>query len=681
MTSGQMRARAAIGLGTWALAAALLLVGGFLVLHAMWCGQAIRAYNNLGGTSSVGAFGRPIPAPLNRSVFLDGDSYAWVDYATRVGRGETFRVRRNEQDNYPFGREVHWGSGYVWILAAAGWVRKLVVGGDIGRNIEQAAVLVNPLLFFLLLTSAAVLTARSFGSRAAVILVLAAGGAHELYFAFYPGRPDHHGLIVATAWGTVFSLIGGGGGWVRADGEGMVAGGDGTPDWDRARRWFIASAVLGGVGFWVSAMTQSLVTALVCAGALAGSPFIADGARSGGLRYRPELWRLWGRVGAATSVFFYLLEYFPNHLAFRLEVNHPLYALAWWGCGELIARFLAWRAGFAQALRGRELTITVLAVAAVAAIPLVILLDGPRFYLPLDTLWVRMLRMVLEQQSPVPAELLREVGMLAAACLLSALVFAFRRPGKEIRFSFALVATCSLLTFGLALGMRRWIGLFEAMLVLQVTVCARHYTDCSTQGVGRRAPELLIIALLLVQFGFFGYRELTAADALRTARTNYFNLMEFSWLRSVAEAIRAETSSGRAVVLSDPGTCEVLGYFGDFNGITSQYWENLEGLRAAADIYVAKTDSEALELIRRRGITHIVLIRSYEPSKRFFELKYGRYDAREAFGTFGSKMHVKVLPAWIRAVPLVATAREFRGLDAEVFKVAAAPPAAPVQPP
>jgi hypothetical protein len=145
--------------------------------------------------------------------------------------------------------------------------------------------------------------------------------------------------------------------------------------------------------------------------------------------------------------------------------------------------------------------------------------------------------------------------------------------------------------------------------------------------------------------------------------------MEFSWLRSVAEAIRAEAPGGRAVVLSDPGTCEVLSYFGNLSGIDSQYWENLEGLRAAADIYTARTDDEALELIRRRGITHIVLIRTYEPSKRFFELKYGRYDPNEAFNTFGSKMHVRLLPAWLRRVRLHATAREFEGLDADVFEV------------
>ncbi|HTB63867.1 MAG TPA: J domain-containing protein [Opitutales bacterium] len=55
----------------------------------------------------------------------------------------------------------------------------------------------------------------------------------------------------------------------------------------------------------------------------------------------PTLWQLWGTAVAATSIFYYLLEYAPSHFTMRLEINHPFYALAAFGAGGLLCR-LSW---------------------------------------------------------------------------------------------------------------------------------------------------------------------------------------------------------------------------------------------------------------------------------------------------------------------------------------------------
>jgi hypothetical protein len=74
------------------------------------------------------------------------------------------------------------------------------------------------------------------------------------------------------------------------------------------------------------------VGALIGVGAARGAT--ATTAR----RLEPTLFRAWGVAGAVASLSFYLVEYFPAHLGMRLEVNHPLYALAFFGGGDLIAR-------------------------------------------------------------------------------------------------------------------------------------------------------------------------------------------------------------------------------------------------------------------------------------------------------------------------------------------------------
>src|SRR5208283_5985091 len=43
-------------------------------------------------------------------------------------------------------------------------------------------------------------------------------------------------------------------------------------------------------------------------------------------------------AGCAASFAAYAIEYFPAQMGWRLEVNHPLYGLAWLGGGELICQ-------------------------------------------------------------------------------------------------------------------------------------------------------------------------------------------------------------------------------------------------------------------------------------------------------------------------------------------------------
>ena len=114
----------------------------------------------------------------------------------------------------------------------------------------------------------------------------------------------------------------------------------------QARNWFIASGIAGGVGLWVSTASEAPVLAEVGLGALLATGLLARGAKKDSpVQADPSLWRVWGWSGAATSIFFYLLEYFPSHMGMRLEVNHPLYAFAWAGGGEILFRLCRWWGG------------------------------------------------------------------------------------------------------------------------------------------------------------------------------------------------------------------------------------------------------------------------------------------------------------------------------------------------
>jgi hypothetical protein len=65
---------------------------------------------------------------------------------------------------------------------------------------------------------------------------------------------------------------------------------------------------------------------------LAGAAFV--------IRPTAETARAWscGAPSSRASLGFYAIEYFPQHMALRLEVNHPLHSIAWLAAGELAAR-------------------------------------------------------------------------------------------------------------------------------------------------------------------------------------------------------------------------------------------------------------------------------------------------------------------------------------------------------
>src|SRR5207249_56658 len=141
------------------------------------------------------------------------------------------------------------------------------------------------------------------------------------------GVADHHGLHNAAILACILGLAMGGMGWTARIGELQANLAERFPAYRTARRWFLLAGVAAAAGLWVSAVTMSIALAGLGLGAI--SLFCIFGRRLTSVaESTPDLWRWWGYSAAASSVFFYLLEYFPHHLAMRLEVNHPLYSLA-----------------------------------------------------------------------------------------------------------------------------------------------------------------------------------------------------------------------------------------------------------------------------------------------------------------------------------------------------------------
>ena len=80
------------------------------------------------------------------------DGNWWVMHAERMIRERELRVRRTELDNAPEGREVHWSSGLIWLLAAGSLVFRFFGAESLQESVTQAALYSGPLLFLIFST-------------------------------------------------------------------------------------------------------------------------------------------------------------------------------------------------------------------------------------------------------------------------------------------------------------------------------------------------------------------------------------------------------------------------------------------------------------------------------------------------------------------------------------------------
>lgn len=541
----------------------------------------------------LGEQGRPAPALASDSPtgYADGrrsqilqstDGYHWVMQTQQMIASGDWRLRRVDYDNAPDGREVHWSSPLHWWLALVAWAHHAATGQPWLVAVEAAALYAGPLLLGLFLLGVVPWAARRLGAWPAALLAAGLVAIVPISGEFGTGSFDHHGVAAACALLTVLFLLGG------------VTG---APE--NAHRAFVASGLAGAAGLWVNAATQIPVLAGLGLGALLVLWLTrAEKSQS----FDPRLWRVWGLAGGGASLLFYLAEYFPAHLGWRLEVNHPLHALAWAGAGDLLARLGERRKSSAAMLAG---------ALAVAGPLLVVLVTPARTFVVADRfLWTLHVDYISEF-SPLLARLKGVESLLVLANVLPLVGLAggwLLWRGRLAPASRALLALglmpAALLTL-LALSQQRWLHVADALwLGVLVTVALVTTTAGNFEwSAARRIGAGLFLALVLLPYPLHaGLDAFRAPSGLSRENIRQFVVRDLAWW------LRRRTGVDPVTVLSGPTATTELIYHGGFKGIGTLYWENLAGLRALVDIYGAADPDRALERLRARGVTHLVIL-------------------------------------------------------------------------
>jgi hypothetical protein len=426
--------------------------------------------------------------------------------------------------------------------------------------------------------------------------------------------------------------------------------GDGVsllPTSERAvMRAMTVSAVCGALGLWVSAASLVVTIAIIGGAVIVVGLFAkTDEARV----CVAAAWRHWGRVGAGLSTGLYVLENFPDRLGLRLEANHPLYALAWWGAGEAMSAVLAWRhEGRGQGWLGLRLAGWGVFVATA---PVVVWKGGAGVFAPLDPFLARIHHSIHEFM-PVWTDVARtgwgayrdQVWVIAAVLFLAVVWLVRSRSSDERKVAgAALIVALAAVVPGVF--QNRWLLTASAPVIALAAVMAAGWA-------GRVSGARQVAVVLGMGAGLFAVGPWTLAkERLHVERVRDVQLGETMQLlyRDIAGALRKAGANEESVVLSDPNASVGVGYYGRLRTVGTLYWENRDGLLAAAEILGSHDDAAAGARVYARGIRYVVMVSSYDFLAEYTYALHGGTGTQRENETLGYRLlHRHQVPVWLR---------------------------------
>lgn len=603
---------------------------------------------------------RPGSRPILMGPFAT-DSHLWLRLAHEMTDRDQWRIRHTDFDNAPQGRPVHWSSPPLWWLATLARLR----GDDAppSRALSLAGIRANPILLLLALPLVTALTIRRFGSVPACVLPVALTATPAFYEGFLPAYPDHHGPVALAGLLMLLGLLGAGAGWTAPRSTTATPHGWLPASRQSAARWMALSGVAGGVGLWLSATSQIILLVGAGLGLLAAAWLLSTAKSAPRPVFDPTLLRIWARWGAGVSLLAYAIEYLPGHASMRLEVNHPLYALAWLGAAEVLALLI--ERGIARGQeprRGFPVGRFALGLLALATPLLAIVLLGRTAHILHDPFMAAMHSHVLELRpvaERIAAGTLTWGGVFGLLPLLApvAVVLLFvRRVPAEAKATIILTLGPLLVPTALQLAQTRWGLLAAPATVLLTAVLATVVWD--HPGI-RARPTLrtvgaaaILIPFLLVPWHAWRTdisRGFSDSHPGKPARHELRPLLQRDIAFRIADDADPHT---RPVLLSTPSPSLHIAATGGLQTLGTLYWENVAGLRAAAEILAAPSDDEARARLSARGVTHIVLFPDDPYLDHYIDAIRGAPATGSSESAFGKRLLAGDHPAWITPLPM-----------------------------
>jgi hypothetical protein len=333
-----------------------------------------------------------------------------------------------------------------------------------------------------------------------------------------------------------------------------------------------------------------------------------------------------------------------------LEVNHPMYGLAWIGLGEVLTLIWDWSEQRKNFWNRRRATALSLAIAAIAAFPVIMLRSDTRSLITGDLSASRLTSLpngavaknffawIAADGITVPVM----ATCLPLLLLAPALWLLIRnKTGFQPRAGLALLLGPTLVLIPLAFYRLAWWPLVDAMLLL-LAVGVTAFADLASRPVRVRWLAGGLAGLICLP-GLVQLLPLPSNGGdIAFTRLEVEGLIE----RALAHRIADHAGPAGAVILAPPFRTTSLCFHGGLRGLGTANWENREGLAATVRIVASTTLDEAHEWINQRGVTHLVL-----PSWDADLDAFAGWSLSNPEDAFVMALHHWSLPPWLRPLP------------------------------
>lgn len=634
--------------------AILIACMGYVLFHAFLIDRVtVRLCRELDGPNAKPA--EVLPVPLLEIAF---DGYVWNRHAEKLGENGEWRVRFTDMDNAPHGREVHWSSGFAWYLRGLGEIYRHYTGDTLRNSIFRMSIWANPILLVIALALFSTLSARRFGPLCGSVLAIGMVSTASFYEGFLPAYPDHHGITAFALLGLIFGIAWAGAGWVQKPGANAFLP---PRSYDQAKHGMIFSAVCGAAGLWISAFSAAMVLSGIGLAAIVTTLLFRQSAEKSGCVFEASLWRIWSIWGAGAALGFYILEYFPNHIGVRLEVNHPLYDLAWLGGGWIIAVICGWLVS-----RGNEpfpWKSLLLPLLACLALPAVILIGGPKAYIPSDAFMGGLWKNIAEL---LPLMTRIEMGAITwkvafgyfplFIVIAIALTF-FRRVDGGSKAVLVFLCIPIVMITAMQFYQVRW-GMLNGplyialagLVVPQIWRLVPQYPAARVAGILTLCVAAYLFSVDTVRGMLLPFwKQYSSEKNIEVGSGQLLALLH----RDMAKAILQNANGKPVTVLSSPNSSCLLSTLGGFKTVGTLYWENVDGLKTAAEMLNAQSDDEALAMLKKHGITHVSMMPWENFIGPYFQiLNPNPVPGKSLENSFGQRaLFKKELPHWARPIP------------------------------
>ena len=567
------------------------------------------------------------------------DGCHWIMNAQRMAHEGLWRIREMPYDNAPYGRDMHWSQFLLWWLVLSGYECAFLTGLPLGAAIEAAAVWCVVPLHLLLAIALPLSLRKVFGATSCALLAFCLGGSYSTALLFFAGQCDHHGIVTAFLLCSILYFCAGC--WKSTQ--------------NASNGWMLASGVFLGAGLWISAAT--VIPALVGFGVALGVFRLLPISRS----FEPRGLLVWSASAAISSFGFYLLEYFPGHMACRLEVNNPLYSLALLGMGFFL-NYLSPAKRYGMNLS--RFAILLCSLLAMVLPFVLIALFKQTVFAPADSFLYHLHKDYIAEFQNIGIFVKKQAWDQLLVCLspLPLVFFAVLRlfftdaiaVEKKAALLCAVGAAAAVTV--LACLQIRWFGTANSLWLVAVTlVAACIFPDISDQRFLLTKVEWTAVAVFLLVL-FIQMPQLMVREALsnwgRQILPNEGDIA-VAFARDTAYRLRALSGKDPAVVASGPTTTTWLMYFGGLKGLGTLYWENAEGLKATASLYAAQNQKEAAQRIKERNISFIVFLSPEPCDNEYPRLHCGLPPGPPLEDTFATGLtSMGQVPSWAKYIEM-----------------------------